>query len=189
MLQTIRPLLPWICLLLGVWAVGTGCTSDAALQRLSPPEQAEFFLYRNAMTGTQEHAYLAKATAAERTAYLSEIGLAQRFQALDAFDQEAIRSGVPRVGMSADALLFLWGNPTTQRVMPAGQRTGIISAPRWTWGRVAISTARVGIAWMSISSGARSRGGWRCSRVVASGRAAARVATKGACLWGSPQHQ
>ena len=111
MLQTIRPLLPGICLLLGVWAVGTSCTSDAALQRLSPPEQAEFFLYRNAMTGTQEHAYLAKATAAERTAYLSEIGLAQRFQALDAFDQEAIRSGVPRVGMSADALLFLWGEP------------------------------------------------------------------------------
>jgi hypothetical protein len=111
MLPTIRPLLPRMGLLLGVWAMGTGCTYDAALQRLSPPEQAEFFLYRNAMTGTQEHAYLAKATAAERTAYLSEIGLAQRFQALDAFDQEAIRSGVPRVGMSADALLFLWGAP------------------------------------------------------------------------------
>ena len=111
MLPTIRPLLPGICLLLGVLAVGTGCTSDAALQRLSPPEQAEFFLYRKAMTGTQEHAYLAKATAAERTAYLAEIGLTQRFQALDPLDQEAIRSGVPRVGMSADALLFLWGEP------------------------------------------------------------------------------
>ena len=112
MLPTIRPLLPRMGLLLGVWAMGTGCTSDAALQRLSPPEQAEFFLYRNAMTGTQEHTYLAKATAAERTAYLAAIGLAQRFQALEAFDQEAIRSGVPRVGMSADALLFLWGEPS-----------------------------------------------------------------------------
>ena len=111
MLPTIRPLLPGICLLLGVWAVGTGCTYDAAIERLSPPEQAEFFLYRKAMTGTQEHAYLAKATAAERTAYLAEIGLTQRFQALDPLDQEAIRSGVPRVGMSADALLFLWGEP------------------------------------------------------------------------------
>ena len=59
MLPTIRPLLPGMGLLLVVWAVGTSCTSDAALRRLSPPEQAEFFLYRKAMTGTQEHAYLA----------------------------------------------------------------------------------------------------------------------------------
>ena len=109
MLQTIRPLLPGMCLLLGVWAVGTGCTYDAALRRLSPPEQAEFFLYRKAMTGTQEQAYLAKATAAERTAYLSALGLAQRFQALDAFDQAAIRAGWPRPGMSAAALVFVWG--------------------------------------------------------------------------------
>ena len=35
----------------------------------------------------------------------------QRFQALDPLDQEAIRSGAPRVGMSADALRFLWGEP------------------------------------------------------------------------------
>jgi len=111
MLPTIRPLLPGMGLLLVVWAVGTGCTSNAALQRLSPPEQAEFFLYQNAMTGTQEHAYLAKATAAKRTAYLSEIGLAQRFQALDAFDQAAIRAGWPRPSMSAAALLFVWGEP------------------------------------------------------------------------------
>jgi hypothetical protein len=111
MLQTIRPLLSGLGLLLVIWAVGTGCTLDAAIQRLSPPEQAEFFLYRKAMTGTQEHAYLAKTTAAERTTYLAEIGLAQRFQALDAFDQEAIRSGWPRPGMSADALVFVWGEP------------------------------------------------------------------------------
>ena len=111
MMHTIRPILQGMCLLLGVWAVGTGCTYDAAVRRLSLPEQAEFFLYRNAMTGRQEHAYLAKTTAAERTAYLAEIGLAQRFQALDAFDQAAIRSGWPSPGMSAEALFFLWGEP------------------------------------------------------------------------------
>ena len=111
MLPTIRLLLPGMGLLLVVWAVGTGCTSDAALRRLSPPEQAEFFLDRNAMTGTQEHAYLAQATAAERTAYLAALGLPQRFQALDALDQAAIRSGWPRPGMSAAALLFVWGEP------------------------------------------------------------------------------
>ena len=111
MLPTIRPLLSGIGLLLVVWAVETGCTSDAALRRLSPPEQAEFFLYRKAMTGTQEHAYLAQATAAERTAYLAEIGLTQRFQALEALDQATIRSGWPRPGMSAAALVFVWGEP------------------------------------------------------------------------------
>ena len=63
------------------------------------------------MTPSQERAYLAKATAAERTAYLGEIGLAQRFQALDPLDREAVRSGIPRVEMSAEALLFLWGSP------------------------------------------------------------------------------
>ena len=63
------------------------------------------------MTGTQTRTYLAKTTAAERTAYLSQIGLAQRFQRLDPTDREAVQSGAPRVGMSADALLFVWGEP------------------------------------------------------------------------------
>ena len=63
------------------------------------------------MTWAQERAYLAKKTAAERTAYLYEIGLAQRFQALDPLDQETVRYGWPRRGMSAEALLFVWGEP------------------------------------------------------------------------------
>ena len=63
------------------------------------------------MTGAQERAYLAQATAAERTAYLSKIGLTQRFQALDPQDRDAVLSGVARAGMSAEALLFLWGSP------------------------------------------------------------------------------
>jgi hypothetical protein len=56
---------------------------------------------------------VAQPTAAARTAYLQELGLVQRFQALAPLDQEAIRSGAPRVGMSADALRFLWGEPYT----------------------------------------------------------------------------
>jgi hypothetical protein len=63
------------------------------------------------MTGSQEHTYLAKASAAERTAYLRELGLPQRFQALDPVDQQAVHNGWPRVGMSAEALLFVWGEP------------------------------------------------------------------------------
>src|SRR5215813_4072655 len=98
---------------MGTTLLLTGCmyNYDAVVQQLSPPEQAEFAIYRNVMTGTQKRTYLAKTTAAERTAYLNEIGLAQRFQQLDPVDREIVRSGAPSVGMSAEALLFIWGDP------------------------------------------------------------------------------
>jgi hypothetical protein len=102
---------PWAAVLLVALLGLTACTYDAALRQLSPPEQAEFALYHYRMTGWQEHSYLAKASAAEQTAYLRELGLVQRFQALAPADQEAVRSGWPRVGMSAEALLFVWGEP------------------------------------------------------------------------------
>lgn len=105
-----RPWLRWVVVLLGSIVTLSGCTY-AAIQKLSLDEQAEFQTYRKVMIASQERAYLAKATTAERTAYLSEIGLAQRFQALDPLDREAVLSGAPRVGMSAEALLFLWGTP------------------------------------------------------------------------------
>ena len=65
------------------------------------------------MTPAQTRTYLAKATAVERTAYLEESGLAQRFQALAPPDREAVQYGFLRKGMSAEALLFLWGEPYT----------------------------------------------------------------------------
>jgi len=110
-MHTHRTCGPWAAVLLGALLGLTACTYDAALRQLSPPEQAEFALYHYRMTGWQEHTYLAKASAAERTAYLRELGVVQRFQALAPGDQEAVRSGWPRVGMSADALLFVWGEP------------------------------------------------------------------------------
>jgi len=108
-----RLCLLWTNVLMGTMLLLTSCAHnyDAAVQQLSPAEQAEFSIYRNVMTGTQKRTYLAKASAAERTAYLSEIGLAQRYQRLDPADRETVRSGAPRVGMSADALLFVWGDP------------------------------------------------------------------------------
>jgi hypothetical protein len=106
-----RQVCHWMSLLLGAILVLTSCTYEAAVSHLSPPEQAEFFLYRHVMTGVQERTYLAQATATARTAYLNRIGLAQRFQALDPLDQEVVRSGLPRPGMSAEALRFVWGEP------------------------------------------------------------------------------
>ena len=106
-----RQLVYGVGVLLGALIMLTGCPSDSAIQRLSLAEQAELYTYHNLMTGPQELTYLSKATAAERTAYLSEIGLAQRFQALDPQDRDAVLSGWPRKGMSAEALRFVWGEP------------------------------------------------------------------------------
>ena len=100
----------WVGVLLVIGVACTGCTY-AALRNLSPDEQAEFHTYRKMMTTAQEHTYLAKRTPTERTAYLRDIGLVQRFQALDPLDRDAVLGGVPRRGMSAEALLFLWGEP------------------------------------------------------------------------------
>ena len=47
------------------------------------------------MTGVQTHTYLAKTSAAERTAYLQKIGLVQRFQRLDPIDRETVQNGFP----------------------------------------------------------------------------------------------
>lgn len=88
-----------------------GCVSDSAIRQLSLPEQSEFYVYRKIMTLGQERAYLAKANATERAAYLREQGLAQRFQALEAQDRDAVLSGWPYPGMSLEALRFVWGEP------------------------------------------------------------------------------
>ena len=101
----------WSALVLSMLLGLTACTYEAALQHLSPAEQAEFALYHHRMTGIQQHTYLGKASAAERTAYLREMGLVQRFQALAPRDREAVQQGWPQVGMSAEALLFVWGAP------------------------------------------------------------------------------
>ena len=112
-MRSCRLCLLWTSVLIGTTVLLTGCmyNYDAAVGRLSPAEQAEFSIYRQVMTGAQTRTYLAKASAAERTAYLNEIGLAQRFQRLDPQDRDTVRSGAPRVGMSAEALRFVWGDP------------------------------------------------------------------------------
>ena len=95
----------------GLLGLLAGCTYQAALQQLPPAERATLREHSKIMTSGQVRTYLEKPTAAERAAYLEEIGAAQRFQALAPEDREAILAGYPRVGMSAEALRFLWGDP------------------------------------------------------------------------------
>ena len=139
----------WTALVLGILLGLTACISDAALRHLSPAEQAEFALYHHRMTGIQQQTYLAKASAAERTAYLRAIGLAQRFEALDPLDRAAVQAGWPRVGMSAEALRFVWGDPYHTKGDPRrsahwyylGSSFGrsAYNNPRWGFGnRVAV---------------------------------------------------
>jgi hypothetical protein len=106
-----RQLGSWAGVLLGTMVVLTGCAYDATVRQLSLAEQAEWHLYKKVMTSAQARAYLAKARAAERTAFLREVGLVQRFEALDPLDRAAVQSGFPRVGMRAEALRFVWGEP------------------------------------------------------------------------------
>jgi hypothetical protein len=101
----------YLASLLGMIVLGTGCSYDTAVQRLAPQEQAEFRAYKNVMNANQAWTYLGKTSPAERQAYLQEIGVARRFQALDPLDREAVLLGYPRQGMSVDALAFLWGEP------------------------------------------------------------------------------
>lgn len=100
-----------LTILCGMFVVATGCSYEAAMQRLSPPEQATFRAYRNVMSAQQAWTYLDKASPAERQAYARDLGVAQRLQALDPDDREAVLLGYPREGMSAEALMFLWGPP------------------------------------------------------------------------------
>ena len=106
-----RPRGCWAGVLLGTLVMLTGCAYDATVRQLSLAEQVEWHLYKHVMTPAQARAYLAKAHAAARTAYLREVGLAQRFEALEPLDRAAVQSGFPRVGMSAEALRFVWGEP------------------------------------------------------------------------------
>lgn len=108
-MRSVRRFLGYVSIL-GALVALTSCTYSA-LRRLPLEEQARLAIYRKVMTPAQLRTYLARANAAERTAYLSESGLVQRFEALDPLDRDAVRSGFPRVGMSAEALRFVWGDP------------------------------------------------------------------------------
>lgn len=94
-----------------ILTVVSGCAYQQAVQNLEADEQNAFRAYSKVINGSQARTYLAKSTAAERSAYLREIGAQQRFDALAPKDREAILKGYIRKGMSADALHFLWGNP------------------------------------------------------------------------------
>lgn len=96
--------------ILGTLVALTSCTYNT-LQRLPREEQAQLAIYRKVMTPAQAWTYLVKGNVAERTAYRRESGLVQRFEALDPLDRNAVRNGFPRMGMSAEALRFVWGDP------------------------------------------------------------------------------
>ena len=95
----------------GALLVFASCSYRAAMDKLPPEERAEFRAHSKVMTSRQIRTYLAKPTPDARAAYLEEIGSAQRFAALDLEDRESVLAGHIRVGMSSEALRFLWGEP------------------------------------------------------------------------------
>src|SRR6267378_8718306 len=118
------------------------------------------------MTAVQARTYLAKARAAERTASLRAMGIAQRLQQLDPRDRETVQSGAPRVGMSADALRFVWGGRRRRR-----GTCGILWARSWVAAR-ALIPGTSGTAWRCIWPRAKSWGGWISSPKTLGGESA-----------------
>lgn len=96
---------------IGVLLFLAGCSYRAAVSKLSPQEQTEFRAHSKVMSPGQVRTYLAKPTPGARTAYLEEIGSTQRFAALDPEDRKSVLAGYIRVGMSTEALRYLWGQP------------------------------------------------------------------------------
>jgi hypothetical protein len=113
--------------------------------------------------------YLAKASAVERTAYLREIGLVQRFEALDPQDRAAVQAGWPRVGMSAEALRFVWGEPYHTKGDPRrsahwyylGSSFGrsAYNNPRWGFGGTHLRRDTVIPQWFQASKAAAASDG------------------------------
>ena len=88
-----------------------GCAQQVTLRHLTPMERQAFRAYSKVITAKQARVYLAQETTAARVAYLTEIGVAQRFQALTVQDRSAVLDGDIQKGMSTEALRFLWGEP------------------------------------------------------------------------------
>ena len=94
----------------GSLLVLVGC-AGRDYRTLPLPEQELFRAYSQAMTGPQITTYLALDTSAERDAYVRDIGITQRLEALPDEEREAVFAGQVFTGMSAEALTFVWGTP------------------------------------------------------------------------------
>jgi hypothetical protein len=131
--------------LVSIFALLSGCAYQAAVNRLSPDEQVEFRAHSKVMNARQARTYLAKDTPAERSAYLQEIGTAQRFEALNAEDQASVLAGYIRKGMSAEAVRFLWGEP--------GYTAGYTGHyERWIYAGSALDLAESGHQYGNVST-------------------------------------
>jgi hypothetical protein len=98
------------------------------------------------------HTYVATAGAAERLTSLREIGLAQCFQALDPLDCAAVLRDMLGGGMSAEALVFLWGTPPIPPEMYSAMPTGMLWARHADWRHTPIRTICSAIVGTSLSS-------------------------------------
>ncbi len=88
-----------------------GCGIAWSYLRLPQDERRLFEIYSVFMTPAQQAEYLNRASPADRAAYAESLGLRQRFSALPEGEREAVLSQRLMAGMSAEALLMMWGYP------------------------------------------------------------------------------
>lgn len=104
-----------IVILLLVGGMLAGCGSK--LKRLSSTEQLHYYALRVYMDKKEEKAFLKGKTEEERSAWLKEHGLWDRFYQYDEVVRDQIVSGDVREGWSEDMVLMSWGAPFQRRRM------------------------------------------------------------------------
>jgi hypothetical protein len=92
------------------------CLLSSCITLPPPPtwpemEQRRYRIYQHVMTPRQLQTYASLPTAEQRAAFASQVGAAQRLDALPANERQAVLSGHPFEGMSSQALYLLWGEP------------------------------------------------------------------------------
>ena len=101
-----RRLLPWLTLALLAFPL-----SASKLGKLSESEQIEYRVFRAFMSEQDQKAWLKLDTAEERTAWLKERKLWERFYTESPEMQADIVAGKVALGWSRDAVYLAWGNP------------------------------------------------------------------------------
>lgn len=93
----------------------TACSYETRVKKLSDEEFKAYYALKPFMDEDQRKTYLKMKVETDRTAYLKEQGLWDRFYKYDEKSRQAIVDGAVEVGWSKDMVLMAWGAPYDKR--------------------------------------------------------------------------
>jgi hypothetical protein len=106
----------------------SACGWKHRVKDMSNEEYGRYTSLKVYMTEEQEKACLKKKTEEERSAYLKELGLWDRFYKYDEAQRKQIVDGKVEVGWTSDMVLMSWGLPYDKRMLP-----GRKAERSWMW--------------------------------------------------------